>query len=182
MNKKFILIMLFFTLTVVGFFIFSYLFLGVFSDFKRTQNVSFNAVVYAGVHEGDYNKTGKEVVETRNIFLANGLTCTPILVYYDDVQKVGKPYLKSLGGCSAEKEPPTEVIKILREKNKMRYTFSLKRADQFSIYGQTAVVLRKIWPELVHLSEKGAKFKFPVLQVVHDNGDSDFYVEAENNN
>jgi hypothetical protein len=63
MNKKFILIMLAFTLTVPGFFIFSYWHLGIFADMTVTNLQEKHLTAIVRNHSGDYNKTGEEVVK-----------------------------------------------------------------------------------------------------------------------
>jgi hypothetical protein len=176
LNKKFILIIAAFTITVPGFFIFSYIYLGVFSGATRSEGQTFAATVYAGEHRGDYNKTGEQIVQTRRLLQSYALPCEPVLVYFENAITVGKPNLKSAGGCITEKNLPAHVVKDLAAQGKKPYEIKITPAYKFTIYAQTAIALRKIWTELARLTDAGRELQFPLVQIVRPNGDNDFFI------
>lgn len=178
MNKKFILIIAAFTITVPGFFIFSYIYLGVFSSAERSEGQTFAATVYAGEHRGDYNKTGESVVQTRRLLQSFALPCEPVLIYFENAITMGKPYLRSAGGCITEKNLPAHVLKALASEGKKPFVLNIGPAYKFTIYAQTAIALRKIWTELARITDTGRELKFPLVQIVRPNGDNDFFIGA----
>jgi hypothetical protein len=176
MNKKFILVIVAFTLTVPGFFLFSYWYLGIFSSVDITEIDNFDAVIYAGRHQGDYNKTGGEVVKTRKIVMANGLVCEPVLVYFENAITTGKPNLHSAGGCRVNGAILPHVLQALRDQNREKIVLKVQKGYRLKTYAQTAVALRKVWTELARLSDKGINLKFPLVHLVRENGDSEFLI------
>lgn len=176
MNKKFMLVIAAFTLTVPGFFLFSYWYLGIFSSVEISEITDYNAVVYAGRHQGDYNKTGGEVVKTRKLVMANGLACEPVLVYFENAITVGKPNLHSAGGCVVNGALLPHVLQALRDQNREKISLKIHKGYRLKTYAQTAVALRKVWTELARLSDKGINLQFPLVQLVRENGDSEFLI------
>jgi hypothetical protein len=179
MTKKFVLIIAAFTITVPGFFLFSYWFLGIFSGMTTSAIRDFHLTFYAGRHYGDYNKTGEEVVKTRRLLLSHGLPCKPVLVYFDNAINVGKPYLKSAGGCENNSELPKKVLDLLAAAKIEKMTVDISTGYKLSTYAQTAVALRKSWTELARLSDAGVELTFPMVQLVHENGDNEFIIASK---
>lgn len=178
MNKKFILIIAAFTITVPGFFLFSYWFLGIFSGMDIQPLKDFKLVVYASEHNGDYNKTGEKVVQTRKLLLSYAIPCKPVLVYYENAITTGKPYLRSLGGCSVSEILPAHVTAAMSKNGIQRYEFDIRNGYTLKTYAQTAIALRKVWNEIARLSDKGVDLKFPLLHMVHDDGTNEFVIAA----
>lgn len=178
MNKKFVLIIAAFTITVPGFFLFSYWFLGIFSSMEIQPLKDFKLVVYAGEHNGDYNKTGEKVVLTRKLLLSHSIECKPVLIYQENAITTGKPYLRSLGGCGTAQTPPAQVITEMSKTGIRRYEFDIRSGYRLKTYAQTAVALRKVWNEIARLTEKGVDLKFPLLHIVHDDGTNEFVIAA----
>lgn len=178
MNKKFILIIAAFTITVPGFFLFSYWFLGIFSSMEIQPVKDFKLVVYAAENAGDYNKTGEKVVQTRKLMMSYAIVCKPVLVYQDNAITTGKPYLRSLGGCSVSESLPAHVLAALSKAGMKRYEFDIQKGYTLKTYAQTAVALRKVWNEIARLSEKGVELKFPLLHMVHDDGTNEFVIDT----
>lgn len=176
MNKKFVLIIAAFTITVPGFFLFSYMFLGVFSGVERSDVKNFSIAVYAGDHSGDYNKTGEQVVKTQRLLASFASPCEPVLIYYDSAITTGKPYLKSAGGCIAEKNLPKHVIQALAEQQRRLIEIKIDSGYRFTVYAQTAIALRKIWTELARVTDSGKELKFPLVQIVRATGENEFYI------
>jgi len=176
LNKKFILIIAFFTITVPGFFIFSYWFLGIFGSFERSEVTGYRILAHAAAHTGDYNKTGEQVVKLRRIFLSYALPCEPVLIYYDSVAEKGKPYLRSAGGCISEDKIPPHVLKELEAAGSRAIEVRVDRGIRFTIRAQTAVALRKIWPEIIRMTDAGTALKFPLVQRIYDDGRSEFVI------
>jgi len=176
LNKKFILIIAAFTITVPGFFLFSYLFLGVFSGVERSDLKNFSIAVYAGDHSGDYNKTGEQVVKTQRLLASFASPCEPVLIYYNSAITTGKPYLKSAGGCIAEKNLPKHVVQALTEQQRHLVEIKIDSGYKFTVYAQTAIALRKIWTELARVTDSGKELKFPLVQIVRATGENEFYI------
>ena len=179
MNKKFILIIAAFTITVPGFFLFSYWFLGIFSSMETRPLKDFKLVIYAAENNGDYNKTGEKVVLTRKLLLSYAIACKPVLVYQENAITTGKPYLRSLGGCSVSEALPVHVVTALSKAGMRRYEFAIPKGLTLTTYAQTAIALRKVWNELARLSEKGVELKFPLIHSVHDDGTNEFSIAVE---
>lgn len=180
MNKKFVLIIAAFTVTVPGFFLFSYLYLGVFSGVERSDKQNFSAVVYAGEHRGDYNKTGEQVVKTQRLLQSFAMPCEPVLIYFDSAITVGKPYLKSAGGCITEKNIPPHVLTALNRENRIPVKIHIEAGYKFSVYAQTAIALRKVWTEIARVTDSGKEVKYPLVQIVRESGQNDFFLGAVN--
>ncbi len=176
MNKKFILIIAAFTLTVPGFFIFSYWYLGIFSAVEITEVRDYTATVYAGRHQGDYNKTGGEVVKTKRLLESLFLACEPVLVYFENAITTAKPNLQSAGGCIVPAVVTPAVAKILKAQGREPIQIAIGEGYRLKTYAQTAVALRKIWTELARLSDKGVVLRFPLVQLIRENGDSEFLI------
>jgi hypothetical protein len=176
LNKKFILIIAFFTITVPGFFIFSYWYLGIFGSFERSEVTGYHFIAHAAPHTGDYNKTGEQVVKLRRILLSYALPCEPVLIYYDNVAEKGKPYLRSAGGCISEDRIPPHVLKELAAVGSRAIAIRIDHGARFIIHAQTAVALRKIWPEIIRMADAGAGLKFPLVQRIYDDGRSEFVI------
>lgn len=179
MNKKFLLIIVAFTLTVPGFFIFSYWHLGVFSSVDVAPLTPYSAVLYGGRHQGDYNKTGGEVVKTKQLLKRFGAECEPVLVYFENAMNTGKPNLRSAGGCIVGTNLPASVQAALKEEGRESITLDIKKGYRLTTYAQTAVALRKVWTELSRLVDKGNVLKFPLVQLVRENGNSEFLIGVE---
>jgi len=179
MNKKFILIITAFTLTVPGFFIFSYWYLGIFSGVEVTGLGGYSAVVYGGQHQGDYNKTGGEVVKTRRLLQTLATECQPVLIYFENAMTTGKPNLRSAGGCILEAKPAAHVLAALKKDGREAINVEIKKGYRLTTYAQTAVALRKVWTELARLVDKGIVLRFPLVQLVRENGDSEFLIGIE---
>ncbi len=176
MNKKFILIIAVFTITVPGFFLFSYWFLGIFSSIEVSPLTDFHRTVFAAEHAGDYNKTGEKVVATRNFLLSYAIQCEPVLVYQQNAITTAKANLRSLGGCSTTEALPAHVAAAMPKAGITRHEFEIRRGYRFKTYAQTAIALRKAWNEVARLSEKGVALEFPLLHVVHADGMNEFAV------
>lgn len=176
MNKKFILIILVFTVTVPGFFLFSYWFLGVFSGVTQSDVKNFSTTFYGIEHQGDYNKTGEGVVKTMRLLESYAFPCAPILLYRDNAITVGKIYLKSVGGCITDNNLPAHVVKALNNAKMLRYDVRIETGYRFATYAQTAIALRKVWPEIARLTDKGDELKFPLVQLVKPTGDNEFLI------
>ena len=176
MNKKFILIIAAFTITVPGFFLFSYWYLGIFSNFEIASAENFQVAFYGAEHSGDYNKTGEKVVQTKRLLKAHAVECLPVLVYRDNAITTGKPYLRSWGGCILSEKLPAYVVTDLAKNGMNRHEFSFARGYRLRTYAQTAVALRKAWTEIARLSEHGANLDFPLFHRVHEDGTSEFYI------
>lgn len=179
MNKKFILIITAFTLTVPGFFLFSYWHLGIFSSVAVNPLDGYSAVFYGGHHQGDYNKTGGEVVKTRRLLQSLATECQPVLVYFENAMTTGKPNLRSAGGCILQSQPAGQVLAALKKDGREPIQLEIKKGYRLTTYGQTAVALRKVWTELSRLVDKGKVLKFPLVQLVRENGDSEFLIGIE---
>lgn len=178
MNKKFILIIVAFTVTVPGFFLFSYWFLGIFSSMEVTPLKNFKLDIYAAEHQGDYNKVGEKVVMTRKILMSYAIACKPVIVYHENAITTGKPYLRSLGGCSTAEIPPAHVVTAMLKAGIRRHEFNISSGYTLKTYAQTAVALRKVWNEIARLSEKGVDLKFPLLHLVHEDGTNEFAIAS----
>lgn len=176
MNRKFILIIAGFTITVPGFFLFSYWYLGIFSSIEGAPLQPFVARVYAAEHSGDYNKTGEKVVQTRRLLKSYALPCQPVLIYHDNAIVTGKAYLKSSGGCITDEKLPAHVEAALRQNGMNAVSLKIPSGYQFKTYAQTAVALRKVWPEIARLTDKGAVLKFPLVHLVRDDGTNEFLI------
>lgn len=179
MNKKFILIITAFTLTVPGFFLFSYWHLGVFSGFEVAPLAPYKTVFYGGRHQGDYNKTGGEVVRTKRLLKELGAECTPVLVYFENAMTTGKPNLRSAGGCISDTNLSAGAKATLSKEGRETITLDIKKGYRLTTYAQTAIALRKVWTELARLVDKGVVLRFPLVQLVHENGNSEFLIGTE---
>lgn len=179
MNKKFLLIIVAFTLTVPGFFIFSYWHLGVFSSVDVAPLTAYQAVLFGGRHQGDYNKTGGEVVKTKKLLKSLGAECEPVLVYFENAMNTAKPNLRSAGGCIVGTKLPASVQSALKKDGREAITLDIKKGYRLTTYAQTAVALRKVWTELARLADKGNVLKFPLVQLVRENGNSEFLIGVE---
>ena len=175
-NKKFWLVIAVFTLTVPGFILFSYWYLGIFSAVRISPASALDLTVIGGQVTGDYNKTGAEVVKTRQLLEANGFTCDPVLVYYENAITTGKPYLRSAGGCILAKELPENLLKDLLRKGRQRHRVEFARSVRIETYAQTAVGLRKVWTEIARLSEQGRQLQFPLVQRIREDGTNEFLI------
>jgi hypothetical protein len=178
-NKKFIVIIAAFTITVPGFMLFSYWYLGIFSSMSASAVVKYSASAYVGLHNGDYNKTGEQVVKTSRILRSYAFNCKPILIYFENAISVGKPYLKSAGGCIVESAIPPHVVQALKKNGVEVQKFVIPVGQRLATYGQTAVGLRKVWTELARLTDRGVQLKFPLLQIIHENGENEFLIATE---
>ncbi len=177
MNKKFLLIIVAFTLTVPGFFIFSYWHLGVFSSVEVAPLTgSYSAVLYGGRHQGDYNKTGGEVVKTKRLLINLGAECEPVLVYFENAMNTAKPNLRSAGGCIIATNAAPNLVAALKKEGREAITLDIKKGYRLTTYAQTAIALRKVWTELARLVDKGTVLRFPLVQLVRPNGDSEFLI------
>lgn len=177
MNKKFWLIITAFTISVPGFIVFSYWYLGIFSSITVVESTPQKFTVYAADHSGDYNKTGEHVVRTSRILASYAFSCKPILIYFDSVITTGKPYLRSAGGCVVDAMLPKHVVQELAQQKITARTLDFKKPYKLSMYGQTAVALRKVWVEIARLTDKHIELKFPLVQLVHATGENDFLVD-----
>jgi hypothetical protein len=175
-NKRFWLVIGIFTLTVPGFMIFSYWYLGIFSSVRLTPATEFEMTIIGGEVAGDYNKTGAEVVKTRRLLEANGFVCEPALVYYQNAITTGKPYLRSLGGCLLPKDVPARLLGELIRSGREKRTVEFSRSLRIKTYAQTAVGLRKVWTEIARLSEQGTKLQFPLVQRIYEDGTNEFVI------
>jgi len=176
-NKKFWLVITVFTISVPGFIIFSYWFLGIFSSITVSEVGAQKFTLWVGDHSGDYNKTGENVVKVSRIFASYALSCKPALIYFENAITTGKPYLKSAGGCIVGDEKlPAHVEKELLAMKSRKLTLEMQQAYKFTMYAQTAVALRKVWVEIARLTDKQREVKFPLIQIVQATGDNDFYL------
>jgi hypothetical protein len=175
-NKRFWLVIGVFTLTVPGFMIFSYWYLGIFSSVRLTPAREFEMTIIGGEVAGDYNKTGAEVVKTRRLLEDNGFSCEPALVYYENAITTGKPYLRSAGGCLLPKGLPEKLLKALLRDGREKRTVQFARGVRMEIYAQTAVGLRKVWTEIARLTEQGRQLQFPLVQRIRDDGTNEFLI------
>lgn len=179
-NKKFWLIIAFFTLTVPGFMLFSYWYLGIFSPVQVSDSAEkIELVLIGGRVNGDYNKTGQEVVKTRRLLLEQGFPCEPILVYFDNAITTGKAYLRSMGGCIMPPNLPPQLLQTLLQTGREKHSIIMPRAIRIRTYAQTAVALRKVWKEIARLSEQNRKLVFPLVQRIGDDGGNDFLIGTE---
>ncbi len=175
-NKRFWLLIAVFTLTVPGFIFFSYWYLGIFSAVRISAAGAFALRVIGGEVAGDYNKTGAEVVKTRQILAANGFSCDPVLVYYENAITTGKPYLRSAGGCVVEKELPDNLLKDMLRQGRQEFRVEFARGVRIETYAQTAVGLRKVWTEIARLTEQGRQLTFPLVQRIREDGTNEFLI------
>ncbi|MFZ5630432.1 MAG: hypothetical protein ACOY5B_14975 [Spirochaetota bacterium] len=175
-NKRFWFTIGIFTLTVPGFILFSYWYLGIFSPVRLSAASQHNLTVIGGEVSGDYNKTGAEVVKTRRLLEANGFACEPVLIYYENAITTGKPYLRSVGGCSLPTDLPARLSQELLRDGRQKRTVQFARGVRIETYAQTAVGLRKVWTEIARLSEQGRQLQFPLVQRIRDDGTNEFLI------
>lgn len=176
MNRKFILIMLVFTLTVPGFFIFSYWHLGIFSDMTVTELKGTRVAAIVRNRSGDYNKTGEEVVRVKRLLASYALPCEPVLIYFDSAITTGKPYLKSAGGCITEEKIPAHVQVELNKQDMRPIEVRIGAGYRLAMKAQTAVALRKVWTEIARITERGTELRYPLVQLVRESGLNEFYI------
>jgi hypothetical protein len=86
----------------------------------------------------------------------------------------GKPNLRSAGGCILEAKPAEHVLAALKKDGREAISIEIKKGYRLKTYAQTAVALRKVWTELARLVDKGVVLRFPLVQLVRENGDSEF--------
>lgn len=165
-----------FTLTVPGFFIFSYWHLGIFADMAVADLGEAHISAVVRNHAGDYNKTGEEVVRVKRLLASYALPCEPILIYFDNAITTGKPYLKSAGGCITEQKIPAHVWAELRQQDMIAHETIIRAGFRFTMKAQVAVALRKVWTEIARITDRGTELRFPLVQIVRENGQNDFYI------
>lgn len=175
-NRRFWLTLAVFTLAAPGFILFSYWYLGIFSQVRITPASSLEWSILAGGVAGDYNKTGAEVVKTRRLLEANGFPCEPVLVYLENAITTGKPYLRSAGGCILPKDLPANLLADFLRQGRQKHIVRFARGVRIETYAQTAVGLRKVWTEIARLSEQGRQLQFPLVQRVREDGTNEFLI------
>lgn len=176
-NKKFWLVIAFFTLAVPGFMLFSYWYLGIFSPVQITEtSEKIELTLIGGRINGDYNKTGQEVVKTRHLLLEQGFPCDAVLVYFDNAINTGKAYLRSMGGCLLPNNLPPQLLQSFLQAGREKQSIVISDAIRLRTYAQTAVALRKAWRELARLAEQNRRLVFPLVQRIGEDGDSEFLI------
>lgn len=178
-NRKFWLAIALFTLTVPGFILFSYWYLGIFSSMEISEISDQEFTIAGGEVVGDYNKTGAEVVKTRRLFLEAGRKCEPVLLYSNNAITTGKPYLRSVGGCVLSSALTADQQKLLGNEKIQIQQVKIARGLRLRTYGQTAVALRKSWTEIARLTEQGNELVFPLVQLVRDDGTNDLLIAVK---
>lgn len=173
---RFWLVIGFFTLTVPGFIFYSYWHLGVFSSITLESVANQKFILLGGVSQGDYNNTGAEVVKTRDIFNAASLRCRPALLYKDNPAKIVKPQLRSVGGCLVDEKDASAYMRQLKASGRVQSTAVFQNGIQISMYGQTAVALRRGIGEVERLAKEGRNPTYPLLQLVDDDGTNHFFI------
>lgn len=176
---RFWLVIGFFTLTVPGFILYSYWHLGVFSSIAMKPVANQKFILIGGASQGDYNNTGAEVVKTRDFFNAASLHCRPALLYQDNPAKIVKPQLRSFGGCLVDENDAGAYLRQLKASGRLQATALFQDGMQISMYGQTAVALRRGIGEIERLTKEGRNPTYPLLQLVEDDGTNHFFISLQ---
>lgn len=164
-KHKFILLMLFFTITVPGFLVFSAWQMGLFKTPEPSLH-NYAAQNFIGLpHRGEYQKAGEKISHLYRLFLEKKLACVTAAILHDDPEKVVKNMLRSSGGCIS-----TEIPKDLQAPYE-RITIPAGEYLQVTMNAHPSVALRKGYGHLIKASrEKNLKVVFPIIQSNDEHG------------
>jgi hypothetical protein len=178
MNKKFLLIIVTaFTLTVPGFLYFFILAFRCVQQRRRRTGLSAlqRRSSTAASHQGDYNKTGGEVVKTKQTAAKDSRqpNASRYSIYFENAMNTGKPNLRSAGGCIRRQRicPQSMCRRHLKEEGRESITHRYqKRLSASPLMRRQLLRSEKSGLNSRALSTKVIVLKFPLVQLVRENG------------